>query len=49
MPGDEQLLGKSKTVRPEKQVLDPQLLLLIERWPTLSQEIQQQIVLRLEC
>jgi hypothetical protein len=49
LPGDEQLLGKSKAVRPEKQVLDPQLLLLIERCPTLSQEIQQEIMLRLEC
>ena len=38
--------AKSSALSTEMHHLDPQLQLLIERWPTLSQEIlQQQIML----
>jgi len=37
--------AKSAAVDAETHSLDPQLQLLIERWPTLSKAVQQQIML----
>ena len=37
--------AKSAAVDAENPPLDPQLQLLIERWPTLSKAVQQQIML----
>jgi hypothetical protein len=48
LPGDGQLLGESEAVEAENSHLDPQLQLLIQAWPTLSREIQQQIMRLLE-
>jgi hypothetical protein len=48
LPGDGQLLGESEAVEAENSHLDPQLHLLIQAWPTLSREIQQQIMRLLE-
>jgi len=48
LPGDGQLLGESEAVEAENSHLDPQLQLFIQDWPTLSREIQQQIMRLLE-
>jgi len=48
LPGDGQLLGESEAVEAENSHLDSQLQLLIQAWPTLSREIQQQIMRLLE-
>ena len=37
--------AKSSALSTEMHHLDPQLQLLIERWPTLSKAVQQQIML----
>ena len=39
--------AKSSALSTEMHHLDPQLQLLIERWPTLSKAVQQQIMLHL--
>ena len=48
-PGNEQdsvlSAAKSAAVDAETSPPDPQLQLLIERWPTLSKAVQQQIML----
>ena len=40
--------AKSSALCAENRSLDPQLQLLIERWPTLSRQVQQQVMLFLE-
>jgi len=40
--------AKSSALSTETHSLDPQLQLLIERWPTLSKAVQQQIMLILK-
>ena len=42
--GKSNILPQGGTVDAENSRLDPQLQLLIQRWPTLSPEIQQQIM-----
>jgi len=43
--GKSNILPQGGTVDAQNPPLDPQLQLLIERWPTLSKAVQQQIML----